>query len=64
LGGCDYRRKLNEFRNIERRRSFREHLTDSFCPIERQTKENSGVLKIRFEVFGIKPMLFAKLRLI
>lgn len=33
LGHCDYRFFLNGFRNIERRRWFRQHLNDSFTPI-------------------------------
>lgn len=33
LGVCDYRFILNELRNIERRRWFREHLKNSFTPI-------------------------------
>lgn len=33
LGRCDYRFFLNGFRNIERRRWFRQHLNDSFTPI-------------------------------
>lgn len=35
LGCCDYRFVLNEFRNVERRRWFRQHLKKSFKPIER-----------------------------
>jgi len=35
LGRCNYRFLLNEFRNIERRRWFRQHLKKSFKPIER-----------------------------
>ena len=35
FGCCDYRFELNEFRNVERRRWFRQHLKKSFKPIER-----------------------------
>lgn len=38
LGRCDYRFVLNEFRNIERRRWFRQHLKSSFKPIEKKKK--------------------------
>ena len=38
LGRCDYRFELNRFRNIERRRWFRLHLTESFTPIEKSKK--------------------------
>ncbi len=34
-GRCDYRFVLNGFRNIERRRWFRQHLKGSFKPIEK-----------------------------
>lgn len=34
LGKCNYRFKLNEFRNLERPRWFRRHLTESFSMIE------------------------------
>jgi len=35
LGRCDYRSVLNEFRNIGRRRWFRQHLKESFTPLEK-----------------------------
>ena len=35
LGRCNYRFVLNGFRNIERRRWFRQHLKSSFTPIEK-----------------------------
>lgn len=38
LGGCNYRFVLNRFRNIERRRWLRQHLKDSFKPIEKPKK--------------------------
>ena len=38
LGRCDYRFVLNGFRNIERRRWFRQHLKSSFKPIEKPKK--------------------------
>ena len=38
LGRCDYRFVLNGFRSIERRRWFRQHLKDSFKPIEKPKK--------------------------
>lgn len=38
LGCCNYRFLLNEFRNIESRRWFRQHLEKSFSPIERPIK--------------------------
>jgi hypothetical protein len=34
LGKCNYRFRLNEFRNLERRRWFLQHLTESFSIIE------------------------------
>lgn len=39
LGCCSYRFKLNIWRNLERRRWFREHLNKSFTPIERTSKK-------------------------
>ncbi len=39
LGCCDYRFMLNGFRNIERRRWFRENLVESFTPIQRPKKD-------------------------
>ena len=47
LGRCDYRFKLNEFRNIERRRWFREYLEKSFTPIERPKKSEKKRLSLR-----------------
>ena len=41
LGCCDYRFVLNKFRNIDRRRWFREHLKGSFTPIERPLKKKA-----------------------
>lgn len=41
LGRCNYRFVLNEFRNIERRRWFRQHLEESFSPIERPKKSEN-----------------------
>ncbi|MEJ6079151.1 hypothetical protein MT391_11515 [Vibrio sp. 1-Bac 57] len=38
LGSCNYRFFLNEFRQIERRRWFRSHLSESFTKIERSMK--------------------------
>lgn len=38
LGRCDYRFSLAEFRKIERRRWFRQHLRDYFTPIKRPQK--------------------------
>lgn len=38
LGRCNYRFVLNGFRNIERRRWFREHLKQSFTPLEKPKK--------------------------
>lgn len=38
LGRCDYRFRLNEFRNIARRRWFRQHLKEAFHPIEKPKK--------------------------
>lgn len=38
LGRCNYRFVLNGFRNIARRRWFRQHLKDSFRPIEKPKK--------------------------
>ena len=38
MGRCDYRFVLNGFRNIERRRWFRQHLKSSFKPIEKPKK--------------------------
>lgn len=35
LGRCGYRFVLNKFRNIERRRWFRQHLKESFTPLEK-----------------------------
>lgn len=35
LGRCDYRFVLNKFRNIGRRRWFRQHLKESFTPLEK-----------------------------
>jgi hypothetical protein len=35
LGSCDYRFVLNEFRQVERRRWFRDHLQEAFTPIEK-----------------------------
>lgn len=35
LGSCDYRFVLNEFREVERRRWFRDHLQEAFTPIEK-----------------------------
>lgn len=39
LGRCDYRYVLNGFRNIARRRWFREHLHQFFTPAERTPKK-------------------------
>ena len=38
LGSCDYRFVLNEFRQVERRRWFRDHLQEAFTPIEKPIK--------------------------
>lgn len=38
LGLCDYRFTLDGFRNLERRRWFRNHLNNSFSPIKRPKK--------------------------
>ena len=38
LGRCDYRFVLNRFRDIERRRWFRQHLRESFTPLENPKK--------------------------
>jgi hypothetical protein len=38
LGCCDYRSVLNGFRNIERRRWFRQHMKEFFSPIEKPKK--------------------------
>lgn len=38
FGRCNYRLLLNGFRNVERRRWFRQHLEKSFSPIERPKK--------------------------
>ena len=38
LGRCDYRLVLNGFRNIECRRWFRQHIKNSFKPIEKSKK--------------------------
>lgn len=47
LGRCDYRFVLNEFRNIERRRWFRQHLKESFAPLEKpkKTKKKTHALR-------------------
>lgn len=47
-GCCDYRFVLNEFRNVERRRWFRQHLKKSFKPIERP-KPKMGKRKRRVQ---------------
>lgn len=38
LGSCDYRFVLNEFRQVKRRRWFRDHLQDAFTPIDKPIK--------------------------
>ncbi|MEE1981394.1 ubiquitin-conjugating enzyme family protein [Shewanella xiamenensis] len=38
LGSCKYRFILNEFRQVERRRWFRDHLQQAFTPIEKPKK--------------------------
>ncbi|MBV1873874.1 MAG: hypothetical protein KUG80_03785 [Gammaproteobacteria bacterium] len=47
LGHCDYRFVLNEFRNVERRRWFRQHLEKSFSPIERPKKSDKKKRSLR-----------------
>ena len=47
LGQCDYRFILNGFRNIERRRWFREYLKKSFTPIEKPKKDKKKKHAIR-----------------
>lgn len=39
LGRCNYRFILNKFRNIERRRWFKLHLSESFTPLKKTNKE-------------------------
>ena len=39
LGRCNYRFTLNQWRNVERRRWFREHLKNAFTPMARLKKE-------------------------
>ncbi|QIL91285.1 hypothetical protein GNX18_16945 [Microbulbifer sp. SH-1] len=47
LGRCDYRFVLSKFRDIGRRRWFRQHLKASFKPIEKakKAKSKAGVLR-------------------
>tara|TARA_R110001583_G_scaffold51161_7_gene159730 strand:- start:3378 stop:4082 length:705 start_codon:yes stop_codon:yes gene_type:complete len=40
LGSCNYRFFLNEFRQVERRRWFRSHLSESFTKIEKSMKSS------------------------
>lgn len=40
LGLCDFRFSLNEFRTIARRRWFRQHLKESFTPLERPKRKS------------------------
>lgn len=47
LGRCDYRFTLNGFRNIERRRWFREYMEKSFTPIERAKKAKKKKRNLR-----------------
>lgn len=47
LGRCDYRFVLNEFRNVECRRWFRQHLEKSFSPIERPKKSDKKKRSLR-----------------
>ncbi len=47
LGRCDYRFVLNEFRNVERRRWFRQHLEKSISPIERPKKSEKKKRSLR-----------------
>jgi hypothetical protein len=41
LGRCDYRLVLNQFRNVESRRWFRQHLEESFSSIARPKKSET-----------------------
>ncbi|WP_336432396.1 hypothetical protein [Providencia huashanensis] len=45
LGLCDSRFVLNEFRQVERRRWFREHLQDAFTPIEKPKRRVEKKIK-------------------
>ena len=48
LGHCEYRFVLNEFRNIERCRWFRQHLKEFFTPLEKpkKTKKKSNTIRL------------------
>ena len=43
LGRCDYRFVLNEFRNIERRCWFRQHLKESFTLLKKSKNKERGM---------------------
>ncbi len=47
LGRCEFRFVLNTYRNIERRRWFRQHLTESFTPIVKPKKTKKKLRSAR-----------------
>ncbi|GKX50317.1 hypothetical protein [Budvicia aquatica] len=48
LGCCNYRFVLNTFRNIERCRWFRQHLIESFTPLEKSKKARNILSNIKY----------------
>ncbi len=48
LGSCDYRYVLNEFRQVERRRWFRDHLQEAFTKLDKRTPINEKMNICKF----------------